>query len=67
MKNLAKRELRHLLEKYHDQIGEKSNEEIVNAIAIDMAKEGANIPPMDELKIEIYESLIVYKTEHDLY
>lgn len=67
MKSLAKRELRHLLAKYHDEIGKKSNEELVEEIAVEMAKEGANIPPMDQLKTEVYEALIVYKTEHDLY
>ncbi|MGL4450189.1 MAG: hypothetical protein ACRCTZ_03220 [Sarcina sp.] len=67
MKSLAKRELRHLLAKYHDQIGKITNEELVDDIAIEMAKEGANIPPMDQLKTEIYEALIVYKTEHNLY
>lgn len=67
MKDLAKRELRHLLAKYKEEIGIKPNEDIVDQIAIDMAKEGANIPPMDLLKAEIYEALIVYKTENDLY
>ncbi|WP_297522074.1 hypothetical protein [uncultured Clostridium sp.] len=67
MKDLAKRELRHLFAKYEEEIGKKTNEEIIGEIAIEMAKEGANIPPMDELKIEIYEALIVYKTEHNLY
>lgn len=67
MKNLAQRELRHLFEKYHDEIGKKSNEEIIESIALEMAGEGANIPPLDELKTEIFEALIVYKTEHNLY
>lgn len=67
MHSLAKRELRHLFAKHHDEIGKISNEELVDTIAAEMANEGANIPPMDELKTEIYEALIVYKTEHDLY
>ena len=67
MHSLAKRELRHLFAKYEEQIGKISNEELVDIIATDMANEGANIPPMDELKTEVYEALIVYKTEHNLY
>ncbi|MGL4762201.1 MAG: hypothetical protein ACRC6T_00440 [Sarcina sp.] len=67
MQSLAKRELRHLFAKYENQIGKKSNEELVDEIAIEMAKEGANIPPMDQLKTEIYEALILYKTENNLY
>lgn len=67
MKSLAKRELRHLLAEHHEEIGKKSNEELVDQIAIRMAEEGANIPRMDQLKAEIYEVLIAYKTEHNLY
>lgn len=67
MQNLARHELMHLLAKHSKDIGIKENEEIVDDIAVEMAAAGANIPPMDELKAEIYEALIKYKTENDLY